>query len=201
MTFAAAEEAGVGRVAEDDLAAVVLEGNIVGRVTGGAVFVVGNGKGFAAVVTGAARFALAHLGHGCRRIFGGDDIENSIVASRAVFANGLKMVVMAELDRAGGGNGHHDLVLNPACKNQGWAEGEEQGENQEPAQLHCDLQRCRIHRDIIQNLPAGPTPKLNAVQGKDGIRSFVGAGPVDNERKWSRGCLSQDAVLGCGALL
>lgn len=201
MTLAATEETGMNLVTEDDLAAVVLEGHVVRRVAGRAVFAVGNGKRLATIVTEAARFALAHLGHGRRRIFFGGDIEDGIVAGRAVLADGFKVVVMAELDGTGGSYRHHDLVLNPAGKNQGWAEGEEQGENQEPAQLHCDLQRCRIHRDIIQNLPAGPTPKLNAAKGKEGIRSFVGAGPVDNERKWPRGCLSPDAVLGCGAPL
>ncbi len=137
VAFAATEHAGVNIMAEEGRAGRFnINGNVTGRVTAAAIVI--DREGFVAVMTGTARFAIFHLGHGENRVFFGHDIEDPVVAGRTVLSHRVDMIVVTELNSPGRIDRHHHLILNPTGIKGGWEGGDEQ-DKQNKTQSHADL--------------------------------------------------------------
>ncbi len=90
------------------------KGNIPGGVAGAAI--AAHAKCFAAIVAGAATFALSHIRHGKSGIFFGLNVKDIVVTGDAVVAQRFDVAIMAEADGAGFGHRHEHLVSDTSCR-------------------------------------------------------------------------------------
>jgi len=112
VTIAATVHGRMGGVRKGCITIIYFEGDVMGWVAGTAVII--NGKGFGAVMAGAAGFAFTHIVHGECRIFTAYDIKNLVVAEGTFFSQSFKVIEVAEVDRASCFDVHFDNIFDPA---------------------------------------------------------------------------------------